>query len=63
MRGRKWRLVVIGLALAALAAVGAYVLWPSPDRITETNLGRIRQGMTRAEVEAILTMLEANETL
>jgi hypothetical protein len=44
------------VALAGLAAVaaGAVVLWPrSGDRITRENFDRIREGMSRAEVEAI----------
>jgi hypothetical protein len=45
-------------ALAAgtvvLASVGAFVLWPRPSRITEANCERIREGMSRAEVYAIL---------
>jgi hypothetical protein len=51
MRRRK----LIALAgLAVLVAVGAFVLWPRPDRITEENYQRIQEGMSRAEVEAIL---------
>jgi hypothetical protein len=51
MRRRKL-IVVVGLAV--LVAVGAFVLWPRPDRITQENLERIRAGMSRAEVECIL---------
>jgi hypothetical protein len=40
--------------LAVLFATGAFVLWPRPDRVTEENVGRIREGMSRAEVYAIL---------
>ena len=51
MRRRK----LIALAgLAVLVAAGAFVLWPRPDRITRANYDRIRMGMSRAEVEAIL---------
>jgi hypothetical protein len=50
MRGRKLLVVV----LAVLVAVGAFVLWPRPDRITRENCERIREGMSLAEVEAIL---------
>jgi hypothetical protein len=49
---RKLIAVVAGLAL--LVGAGAFVLWPRPDRITRENLGRIRDGMSLAEVEAIL---------
>jgi hypothetical protein len=46
-----------GLVLAGVAvvlAVGAVVLWPRPDRITQENFDRLREGMSRGEVEAIL---------
>jgi hypothetical protein len=51
MRSRKLRWVVGGLALFA---VGAFVLWPQPNSITQENCNRIREGMSRAEVAAIL---------
>jgi hypothetical protein len=44
--------VALAVGLAVLA--GALVLWPRPDRITRENFDRIRKGMSRAEVEAIL---------
>jgi hypothetical protein len=45
-RWRDWTVV---------SAVGVVVLWPRPpSRITRENLHRIREGMSRAEVEAIL---------
>jgi hypothetical protein len=48
----RWKLLgAVGL-LAMTVAV--FVLWPRPDRITETNYARIRAGMSRVEVEAIL---------
>lgn len=53
MRSRKLRWVLDGLTLALLA-VGAFLVWPREDRITQTNFARIREGMTRADVEAIL---------
>jgi hypothetical protein len=40
--------------LAVVAAAGAVVLWPGAERITEANFERIKQGMSRAQVEAIL---------
>jgi hypothetical protein len=43
---------VVGLAV--LVAVGAFVLWPQPDRITGKNFRRIKEGMSRHEVEGIL---------
>jgi hypothetical protein len=52
VRGRK--LLVAVAVLAVLVAAGASVLWPRPDRITRENFNRIREGMTWAEVEAIL---------
>ena len=43
--------------LAMIVAGGALVLWPPTDpasRITQENFERIKEGMSRAEVEAIL---------
>jgi hypothetical protein len=40
--------------VAVLVAVGAFILWPRPDRATQENFNRIQPGMSRAEVEAIL---------
>jgi hypothetical protein len=40
--------------LAVVVAVGVVVLWPRADRITKENLGRIRLGMSAAEVEVVL---------
>jgi hypothetical protein len=54
MRNRKLRWAAAGLALVALLAAGAFVMWPRPDRITRENYQRIRYGMSRGEVEAIL---------
>ena len=53
MRRRKLLVVLAGLAV--LVAAGAVVLWPEPpSRITRENFDRVREGMTQAEVEAIL---------
>jgi hypothetical protein len=53
MRRRKLLVVLAGLAV--VGAAGAVVLWPKPpSRITQENFDLIRDGMTRAEVEAIL---------
>jgi hypothetical protein len=38
----------------ALLALGALVLWPRPDRLTRENFERIKEGMSRAEAEAML---------
>jgi hypothetical protein len=51
MRRRKLLAVIAGLAVLAL---GAFVMWPRPDRITRENYDFINEGMTLAEVEAIL---------
>jgi hypothetical protein len=52
MRRRK---LLVALAGLAVVAAGAVVLWPEPpSRITRENFDRIREGMTQAEVEAIL---------
>jgi hypothetical protein len=40
--------------LAVLLTVGAFALWPQPDRVTPESFERIRYGMRRAEVRAIL---------
>jgi hypothetical protein len=50
MRRRK---LVAVLGSAVLVAVGAFVLWPRPDRITRENCGRIELGMSLAQVEII----------
>jgi hypothetical protein len=50
---RRWKLLG-AMGLAVLVAVGVFVLWPRPDRITRENCDRIRKGMSRAEVYAIL---------
>ncbi len=44
------------LALAGLVLAGAlaFALWPRPDRITRQNFDRIRVGMSRMEVAAML---------
>jgi hypothetical protein len=52
MRRLKRRWVVAGLVV--LAAAGAVTLWPRPERITRENYECIRDGMSRAEVEAVL---------
>ena len=51
---RRTVLVVLGGALAVVVAVGVVVLWPRPERITQENYDRIRVGMSRAEVYAVL---------
>ena len=48
--------------LAVVVAAGMVVLWPRSEpasRITVESFRRIRKGMTRAEVEAILGMPQA----
>jgi hypothetical protein len=50
----KWKLLALA-GLVLLAGVTALVLWPPPSsRVTRENSDRIKQGMTQAEVEAIL---------
>jgi hypothetical protein len=53
MRSRKLRWALTA-GLVALAGVAAFALWPRPNRVTRENCARIRQGMTRAEVDALL---------
>jgi hypothetical protein len=49
---RRRLLVLAGLAM--IVAGGALVLWPRQDPLTRENYEAIRDGMTRAEIEAIL---------
>jgi hypothetical protein len=52
MRRRK---LLVALAwLAVVVAAGVVVLWPRENRITQENCDRIKEGMSQAEVEAIL---------
>src|SRR5258708_730719 len=52
---RRWTLlVVLAVGLIALVGVAAFVAWPRPDRVTRENFDRIKVGMSRTEVEAIL---------
>jgi hypothetical protein len=45
--------VLAGLAVL-LCAAGVFVLWPRTDRVTRRNFDHMREGMSRAEVQAIL---------
>jgi hypothetical protein len=57
MRRRKLLVVLAGLAVVGAALAGkmlALELRARPDRITRENLARIKEGMSRGEVEAIL---------
>jgi hypothetical protein len=51
---RRWKLLVVLAGLAVVVAAGVVVLWPRHERITRENFDRIHEGMSRAEVEAIL---------
>jgi len=51
---RRWKLLVALAGLAVLVAAGVVALWPRPERITRENFDRIKVGMSRAEVYAIL---------
>jgi hypothetical protein len=51
---RRRTLLVALAGLAVVGAAGVVVWWPRADRITQENYDRIRPGMSRAEVEAIL---------
>jgi hypothetical protein len=50
---RKWKLLVVLAGLAVVTAAGV-VVWPRPNRVTAENVERLRVGMTRNEVEAII---------
>jgi hypothetical protein len=54
MRVRMLRWVAALAGLAVVVAAGAVVLWPREGRITQENYDRISEGMSCAEVEAIL---------
>jgi hypothetical protein len=43
--------LVLGLLVVGLFAL---LIWPSPSRVTQGNFERIKEGMGRADVEAIL---------
>jgi hypothetical protein len=45
---------VVLAGLAVVVAAGLIALWPRTSPATRENYDRIREGMTRAEVEAIL---------
>jgi hypothetical protein len=52
---RRRTLFVALAGLAVVVAAGVVVLWPQPSsRITRENFERIKEGMSREEVEAIL---------
>jgi hypothetical protein len=56
MAMRRRTLLVVLAGLAVVVATGVFVLWPKaqPDRITQENFARVADGMSHAEVEAIL---------
>ena len=53
---RRRKLLVVLAGLPGVGAAGVVVLWlqSEPARVTQANFERIRDGMTRAEVAAIL---------
>ncbi len=57
------RVLLLGtVAVAAALAVAAWTVWPTATAITADNAARIKQGMTLAEVEAILGGPARDET-
>jgi hypothetical protein len=50
---RKWSALVFAVALILLGAFLA-LAWPRPSHVTRANFERIREGMSRADVEAVL---------
>jgi hypothetical protein len=54
MRSRKLRWVLVLAGLFVALAAGMVALWPRSFQITEENCDQIREGLSRAEVEAIL---------
>jgi hypothetical protein len=51
MRRRK---LIAAVGLAVLVAVGVFVLWLRPGRVTRENFERLKEGMPPAEAKAIL---------
>jgi hypothetical protein len=51
---RRRTLLVALAGLAVVVTVGVVALWPRPERITRENYDRIKQGMSRSQVESIL---------
>src|SRR5262249_7092156 len=51
MRRRK---LIAAVGLTVVVAVGAFVLWPRPDPLTLENCSRIKVGMSREEVRAMI---------
>jgi hypothetical protein len=49
----KWASVALAVGLVLLGAFLG-LAWPRPSRVTAANFERIKEGMSRAEVEAIL---------
>jgi hypothetical protein len=62
MRRRRVRWVLVLTGLAVVIAAGVIVLWPQPERVTVENFQRVKVGMARAEVEAILGPPEDHST-
>ncbi len=57
------RVLLLGsVAIVAAMAVAMWAVWPRPSAITEENAAKIQQGMTLAEVEAILGGPARDET-
>jgi hypothetical protein len=62
MTRRTGRVLLFGLPAAAMVLLAAgWLLWPR-TAITRENVAKIQQGMTRAEVEAILGGPPRNES-
>jgi hypothetical protein len=59
---RRRKLFVALAGLAVVVAAGVIVLWPQPERVTVENFQRVKVGMARAEVEAILGPPEDHST-
>jgi SmpA / OmlA family len=54
MRERRLRWLLALAGLAVMFAAVAVALWPRPNRITRENYARIKLGMSRSQVRAIL---------
>jgi hypothetical protein len=50
---RRWFLIAI-IPLVALLALGLWLAWGGPNRVTRANFDRIELGMTRTQVDELL---------
>jgi hypothetical protein len=60
---RRRRLLLLTIAaVVVVLVIAVWLVWPGPSAITRENAARIKEGMTLAEVEAILGGPARDET-